>query len=122
MGGSSSTTENVDRPKNWKEARDKGWKAPVYTSDESRRDIQKGFLLKVYGLLAAQLGFTGDTPPPPPHPPLPPRDAEGPTLNLPSSAGPARVFVTMILPVHLPTFPSIPLHFSEARGFLLAHS
>lgn len=63
MGGEDSaqgatSTKEVERPKNWKQARQQGWKPPVYTSDEHRRDVQKGFLTKVYGLLAAQLSIT----------------------------------------------------------------
>jgi len=53
-----TSTKEVERPKNWKQAREQGWKPPVYTSEEQRREVQKGFLTKVYGLLAAQLSIT----------------------------------------------------------------
>ena len=51
-------TRKVERPQNWKEAGESGWAPPVYDSDEQRRAIQKDFLTKVYGILAAQLLFT----------------------------------------------------------------
>mmetsp|Transcript_48873 Transcript_48873/g.122132 ORF Transcript_48873/g.122132 Transcript_48873/m.122132 type:complete len:269 (+) Transcript_48873:31-837(+) len=47
-----------ERPKDWKEARDQGWKPPVYTDEQTRRAVQKDFLFKVYGILAMQLAVT----------------------------------------------------------------
>ncbi|KAJ1493054.1 inhibitor of apoptosis-promoting Bax1-domain-containing protein [Baffinella frigidus] len=52
------TTTNVERPRNWKEAKDSGWQPPVYDSEEVKRQVQKGFLTKVYGILAIQLAVT----------------------------------------------------------------
>jgi hypothetical protein len=45
------STTNVERPRNWKEAKDSGWQPPVYDSEEVKRQVQKGFLTKVYGIL-----------------------------------------------------------------------
>lgn len=42
----------------WKKAKDSGWKAPMYNSAEQEREVKKGFLFKVYGLLAMQLAVT----------------------------------------------------------------
>ncbi len=42
----------------WKTAKESGWKPPVYDNEEQRKEVQKGFLFKVYGLLAMQLAVT----------------------------------------------------------------
>ncbi|KAJ1493052.1 hypothetical protein T484DRAFT_1769597, partial [Baffinella frigidus] len=44
------TTTNVERPRNWKEAKDSGWQPPVYDSEEVKR--------QVYAILAIQLAVT----------------------------------------------------------------
>ena len=54
-GASGSRT--VDRPSNWKEAQKLGYR-PQYSSEEVKKEVQKGFLVKVYGILSAQLAFT----------------------------------------------------------------
>jgi hypothetical protein len=48
----------VERPRNWQEAKDSGWQPPVYDNEEVKRQVQKGFLTKVYGILAIQLAVT----------------------------------------------------------------
>jgi hypothetical protein len=58
LGGEpESRSRTVERPSNWKEAQKLGYK-PQYSSEEVKKEIQKGFLLKVYGILCAQLAFT----------------------------------------------------------------
>ena len=57
LGEKESGSRTVDRPSNWKEAQKLGYR-PQYSSEEVKKEIQKGFLLKVYGILCAQLAFT----------------------------------------------------------------
>ena len=52
-----SASRTVERPSNWKEAQKLGFR-PQYSSEEVKKEVQKGFLLKVYGILCAQLAFT----------------------------------------------------------------
>jgi FtsH-binding integral membrane protein len=52
-----SGSRTVERPSNWKEAQKLGYR-PQYSSEEVKKEVQKGFLLKVYGILSAQLAFT----------------------------------------------------------------
>lgn len=58
LSHTGTETRKVDRPQNWKDAGESGWAPPVYDSDQQRRAVQKDFLTKVYGILAAQLLLT----------------------------------------------------------------
>lgn len=68
MAASSWTTESMPlkgfagaagdaskRPANWKEAEKMGYPTPTYQNEEMQREIQRGFLRKVYGILCLQL-------------------------------------------------------------------
>jgi len=53
-------TENrtADRPKNWQDAKEHNFKVREYSTPEEATRARKAFIIKVYTLLAIQLGFT----------------------------------------------------------------